>query len=127
MSLRKYLEEQAAAFNIGRVHMPQIDDQEDFLTYLRSKGISSAWNYHTVDFIKPIQVDIDQTKVAAMAQQTNLKPIIVSDMGYILDGHHRYFAAVMNDESNISTYLVNTGINQLLAIANEYVEEGSDE
>lgn len=128
MSLRKYLEEQAAAFNLGRVSMPQIEDQESFIDYLRTKDIDTEWNLHTLDFIKPIQIDIDQDKVIAMAAQTHLKPVIVSDMGYILDGHHRYFAHVLNDESVISTYRVNTGINQLLALANDYVEqEGSDE
>lgn len=128
MSLRKYLEEQAAAFNLTRVSMPQINDQENFLKYLLLNDVDAEWNLHPIDFIKPIQIDIDQEKVIAMTGKPNLKPIIVSDMGYILDGHHRYFASLLNDEDVISTYRVNTGINQLLALANDYVEqEGSDE
>lgn len=128
MSLRKYLEEQAAAFNISRVSMPQIEDQESFIIYVQSKGIDTVWGEHSIDYIKPIQTDIDQEKVIALAKKEILKPIIVSDMGYILDGHHRYFASILNDNETISTYRVNTGINQLLAIANDYVEqEGSDE
>lgn len=124
-SFRHYVNEKVAAFNIGRSSMPQIHDQEKFKSYLDSKSISHLSHNVPIDFVTPIQADIDQKKVQSIDLDKPTRPIIVSDSFYILDGHHRYFAHMLYDMDGIDVIQVDTGINQLLALANDYVEEGS--
>lgn len=110
----------AGGFNIARSEMPQIKDQEKFADYLESLGYEVMAIAISPTIIKPTQIEFDQSKVDAI-KGTQLAPIIVSDDYFVLDGHHRYFAALQNGDSNITVYYVSVGINKLLRHAYEFL------
>lgn len=111
----------AGGFNIARSQMPQIEDQEDFISFLEERGVGSLFISLATSVIKPTQVNFDQSKVDSM-KSGEIGSIIVSDDFYVLDGHHRYFAAVQSGNKTIGTYFVDAGINKLLKLAYEYLE-----
>lgn len=111
-----------SAFNIARSEMPQIADQEAFVQYLEFVGIPVEKVDSPLKTLAPTQVNFDQAKVDAIKPPYGT--IIVSDVGHILDGHHRYFAALADPEtSTISTYLCAAPINQLLKHAKDFLED----
>ena len=110
-----------SAFLIARMSMPQIKDVADFKSYLDNIGIDTEDMYGTVEVFKPTQFDYDQNKVDRIisSDMKNHKPIIVSQDYFVLDGHHRYYAALQS-ESPINILYVNLPINKLLKMAYEY-------
>lgn len=125
-SLRQYINEKLGVMNIGRNDMPQIHDHDKFLGFLTSRAITYTQGMYPVDKIIPIQADINQDKVQTI-NTIGMRPIIISNGWYILDGHHRYFASVLNDHDDIEAIEVDQDINQLLISANEYVDSGGSD
>ena len=126
-TLRQYLEEKVAAFVIPRAAMPQINDHEKFKEFLDKRGLYYA--YHE-DFpltrLTPIQVDIDLGKAAAINTKT-MPPIIIDVTGYVLDGHHRMYAALLEFADSVHVLQVDESINKLLVLGNEFMEEGASD
>lgn len=113
---------QHSAFNIARSQMPQIADQQAFVQYLDFVGIPVDQVDVPLKQLAPTQVNFDQAKVDAI--KAPYGPIIVSDVGHILDGHHRYFAALADPSvDSISTYQCADPINQLLKHAKDFLED----
>lgn len=128
ISFSQYVAEQSVTggFNIPRSQMPQIVDQEAFASYLVFAGIKVNKTTVNVAMLRPTQTEFDPEKVAAMAAPYS--PIIVSNDGYVLDGHHRYFAAMRDQQATgglntIEAYVCYEPINQLLKHANEFCNE----
>lgn len=124
LSFNQYVTEKTVigGFNIPRASMPQIADQESFARYLEFIGVDVRFVKSHLNFLKPTQTEFDQEKVDSM--QAPYGSIIVSNDGYILDGHHRFFAAVADpDHDSIDTYTCGVTINQLLAHAKDYLDE----
>jgi len=110
-----------SAYPITRSSMPQLD-ADDFKATLDFAGI--PYDVHNVDGTKlrPTQSDYDPEKVKAIL--SNLQdaaangkgdvgpPIITSNDGFVLDGHHRYIASTLADVP-IKTIQVDLPINQL--------------
>lgn len=114
----------AGGFNIARSEMPQIEDQEKFADYLESLGYDVMAVAISPKILKPTQIEFDQAKVDSIkGSKSDLQPIIVSDDYFVLDGHHRYFAALQMDVANIPVYYVGVGINKLLRHAYEFIEK----
>lgn len=122
LSFNQYVSEQSIAggFNIARSNMPQIADQTAFASYLEFLGITVVKGPVALPTIKPTQTEYDQAKVDGMTAPYG--SIIVSADGYILDGHHRYFAA-LRDQEEIDAHWCDVGINQLLKHANDYLSD----
>lgn len=109
-------------FNIARSEMPQIKDQEKFADYLENLGYEVMAIAISPKIVKPTQIEFDQSKVDALVGK-ELDPVIVSDDYFVLDGHHRYFAALQSGASNMTVYYVSVGINKLLKHAYEFLGE----
>lgn len=126
LTFREFLQERAilSAYNISRPSMPQIDDQEKFCKHLKNCGKSFIVSGARVAGIKPVQMEIDQDKVDAMAESDDLdsKPIIISKDKYIIDGHHRYFATKQSGKGNIQTIKLDMNLNDALRFATDYAE-----
>jgi uncharacterized protein (DUF1015 family) len=139
--LSQHLEEAISSFSgflLSRVQMPQIDDIEDFKTFLYENDIRFVSirleldNFLSKNIFKPTQTDYDENKVdriVADLENKNLdevKPVIFSEDGYVLDGHHRYYAAkklaLTRPHSKFPILKVNLPINKLLVSANQYQE-----
>jgi hypothetical protein len=122
LSFNQYVTEQSIAggFNIPRASMPQIADQEGFAKYLEFIGISVVKGPVALASIKPTQTEYDQAKVDSMTAPYG--SIIVANDSFILDGHHRYFGA-LRDQDEIDAYSCDATINQLLKHANDYLSD----
>jgi len=124
-SFNYFIKEQ---FSIARVNMPQIDDLEAFKGFVVSQGLDYSVNTDTVSHINPLQsVGEDEYKIRNICMSirkdpdsiVDMKPIIVSDDGYVIDGHHRYYAAIREDVK-IPYIVIHTTANKLLKIAYEF-------
>lgn len=118
-----------SAFGLPRSQMPQLKDIEQFKNYLTQLGITYSEDVGSMSLYKPTQVEFDEYKVRNInlewrrnpdsAQHT--KPVILSDDDFVLDGHHRYFAAIRANQP-IKYIQVSLPINKLLKLALEYTE-----
>lgn len=115
-------------FMIARTNMPQIEDTGDFLSYLESIEVGYTKHISSVRHFKPTQAEgFNEYKIRNISMDMrkdpdsipSMKPIIVSNDGYVLDGHHRYLAAI-REEENIPFIVVDTTINKLLKISYDY-------
>jgi hypothetical protein len=119
----KYL---SKSLGMSRKDMPQISSKHigDFVKYLNNKGVSVSPSVIDVSKIGMTQKDINVDKVKDLlgVEKSNLaKPVIISNDGYILDGHHRV-AALYNVDKNfkLKTIKVDLGIKDLLKAAGEF-------
>ncbi len=112
-------------FNIPRKDMPQIKDHNrgSFLQYLTDNGISYENKNILVKDYKISQGEIDIPKVLGIVSKGSPEnyPIIVSNDGFIADGHHRFVAKYVIDKSQyISAIVVDLPIVDLLKIAKQF-------
>ena len=117
------------SLNIPRSEMPQIKstDMQDFRDWLESQGVDSNEREVPCTKLMAIQSEINTDKINGMLKAKTIeelshsKPVLSSSDGYLIDGHHRWFALRVDDQSNtISTIQVNLNINELLKLAHEY-------
>ena len=90
------------SLGIPRSHMPQIDDKADLvLTKLKKEhGIKYTRKLKKISQLKPAQAEIRKSRVNSVikkikeggSKKKKLSPAIVSEDGYIIDGHHRWGA-----------------------------------
>lgn len=128
-TLRTFIKERTLVpfngFVIGRNQMPQIEYIDDFINFVDMQHIDCTKTSGTVGHLNPTQFEYDELKVKRImdefVEDNKMKPIIVSDDGYVLDGHHRYFAA---KELNVAIpyILIRLPINKLLKLAYNYME-----
>lgn len=103
---------------------------DDFKNHLTQENIKSFYKYQEVDDLKPIQGQIYFDKIIAAeikygaishTSENVHKTIITSRDGYIIDGHHRWVTAMMNDTTiKLKTLVVDMGIHELLTYARNY-------
>ena len=87
---------------LSRDLMPQISNPDDFISHLKNDGIESRLVKLHPDELKSSQMEFDNEKVHAMMAKPSKKPIIVSNDGHIMDGHHRWLAdKKMNRKTNV--------------------------
>ena len=80
--------------NQGRESMPQIPIEhfENFLEFLRTKGISYNKASVREKYLKASQQDHNPNKVKAIMKKDKIDPVIISWDDYVVDGHHRWLA-----------------------------------
>ena len=106
-------------FNIGREQMPQINEIEEFKSYLKFNGVNFIEKSFATRTIKPTQIEYDEEKVKNMDLIKD-KPIVISSDLMVLDGHHRYFKHIEEDEKMIFAIKVDLPINELLITCNNF-------
>ena len=124
----KYTKEQIEVPKIGmtfsRNLMPQIDSHkiDEYLKYLSDKNINHVKQKLPTKELKSTQMEFDKDKVAEMINnKASIKPIIVSNDGYILDGHHRWLADYNKDKNaETSAIVVNLPILELMRVSKYY-------
>lgn len=118
-----------SAYSLPRSQMPQIKNIEHFVNYAEHLGIEVETIISTVQNYNPTQFEYDKWKVNNIKMDwrkdpesiSSTKPILVSNDNFVLDGHHRYFAAAQTDVS-IPVVKLYLPINKLLKLALEYKE-----
>lgn len=96
--MKKNLKEEVdIGMTMSRDIMPQLPNIPSFLSFLDKKGIPHKKETLRTYNLKSTQSEFDMDKVQAMMYANDTKPIVVSNDGYVLDGHHRWMA---NDNSS---------------------------
>lgn len=97
-----------------RSEMPQISIFEDFIKDLTENGVMITTGKHSPEMFTPTQSEFNDEKVDAMIANDsfNCKPIIASNDGYVVDGHHRWKAAEKSN-SELSAHTVNMSIDEI--------------
>ncbi len=82
----------AGSSNITREKMPQIksDDLDEFLKYMKGKGVSTHLLEISAKSLKPIQKEFRQDRVDKLDERALKKSILISLDNRILDGTHRW-------------------------------------
>lgn len=115
--------------NLPRRNMPQVlqKDFEHYLDWLKQEGVGIEETEVNGASLSPSQLDINEDKVRQLIidNADNLNdPIIVSNDGYVIDGHHR-FLAILNKSLNkhyvpINAYKMDLPIHELIKITMKY-------
>ena len=107
---------------IKRNKMPQIatKDYPEFIDYLKDNGASFSKDTINPKLLKAIQGEFSDAGVLKALKKRKLdKPIIASSDNYIIDGHHRWIAA-MNTGVDVNIYRVNKPGKELLQLVNDF-------
>ncbi len=114
------------SLNVPRDQMPQIpsDQTANFLAELRNKGVQVDADTVRVGDLKPIQGELSKEQMAFIKELPPVKrgkPLLVSQDGYILDGHHRWGALVAeNPDHEIAAYIVDLPMQELLKAGRDF-------
>src|SRR5665213_1845789 len=113
--------------NLPREQLPQIKDHGSFRKWLTTNGIQHVSKDVEASALSPTQHDFDETKIKKIRKnlpEARKKPLTVSKSGHILDGHHRWRAALDEDpHGQFPVLMVNTSIQDLIAKARQYVAD----
>ena len=111
------------SLGIARSEMPQIrkHNYPEFLTELEIDGID--YKYIDVDAktLKPTQsyIDLERVRLIEEAPTYKDKPIVVSNDGYVVDGHHRwYFKKKIKDD--IPAIVIDLPVRELLSRSRDF-------
>ena len=113
---------------ITRDKMPQVksDDYEDYKKYLKDNGITLQTTDSRCKRFKPMQKEFSDQGVEKQLQRNkekgegiNPKPLLASSDSYIVDGHHRWLAA-LNSGHKVSILRANADGNKLLSLTLKY-------
>lgn len=112
---------------LSRSSMPQIDDdkQQDFHDYLEANGVSIEAGQVPIGTLRLTQNEINKMKVwKLMKAIRNKKPIgrvWVSSDNYVVDGSHRYVAALNIDgKQRMKVYKVNMPALEFVKLAKKF-------
>lgn len=95
---------ESGTLGISRSQMPQIkaESRGAMVNYLKSEGIESEKQTAIVSSLKPSQAEFSLEKVKSAIEFTGGdRSILVSNDGYVIDGHHQWLSKIPNDEINI--------------------------
>lgn len=114
-----------SGMTFSRKLMPQIpkEQHKKFFSYLRKENIK--WHEGTViaGTLKPTQDEFNLEKIANYILHRNVlgDHIIVSNDGYVLDGHHRWIVQYNLDKSaKVKAYIIDLPIVELMAMAKRF-------
>ncbi|ASM53702.1 hypothetical protein PNIG_a1554 [Pseudoalteromonas nigrifaciens] len=107
--------------NIPRSEMPQIkaENRGAMVNFMKARDIGNEKDEVQASSLKPTQQEFSPAKVKkAMEFEGGNRSILVSNDGYVLDGHHQWLAAREKGES-VKVTRLNAPIEQLVPLAKE--------
>lgn len=119
-SINEGLEIPKHSLNIGRALMPQLGkDFKGFLSHLKDHGHSHMYTKAYPEELKATQSEFSHPIIQKLIKtKPDLKPILVSNDNYILDGHHRWLAALnTNKDKKIPIVKLSSNILDSLRLA----------
>lgn len=120
--LKVYQPPEEETLGIPRRQMPQVrsDDYPEFLSYLKDNGASIEVDRVPAASLKPIQKDFSDAGVLkALQLRDREKDVIASSDNYIIDGHHRWLAAV-NTKNTIPIIRIDVPVQRLLELVKQF-------
>jgi len=112
----------ADTMGIPRNKMPQVatSDYPEFIDYLKDAGAGFTKETVPAKSLKAIQGEFsDEGMMKALRKRKLEKPVIASSDDYIIDGHHRWLAA-LNTGSDVVVYRVNKAGKELLQLVKDF-------
>lgn len=105
-----------APLNLSRDLLPQIDDIEDFVEFLTNNHINWYVEKIKICDIKSTQSEFNREKIENLKKNLpEIEPFILSNDGYLLDGHHRFIAMKeINPNQKVPIIHIKKGIMELL-------------
>jgi hypothetical protein len=127
LSFKQFTEElklPQKTLGVSRSIMPQVraKHMDTFIKHLKNNDVKVKQTVLNPKKLKAIQGEFDQEKIKINMEKLKtgpLKPIIVSSDNYVIDGNHRWLAA-MNAGVPIVAYKANTTGKTLLKITNKF-------
>jgi hypothetical protein len=129
LSFKKFVEEiivpkKSKTLGISRSVMPQVraKHMDKFIKHLNKNDVKVQKTILDPKKLKAIQGEFDKEKIKANIEKLKtgpLKPIIVSDDNYVIDGNHRWLAS-LNTGTPIIAYKANKNGIRLLKITNNF-------
>lgn len=122
-NLSEEIEIPKIGMTFSRALMPQIKGSKmaEFLSYLKNKDIEYKNARLPVKELRSTQSEFDLAKVDELIGQKNTGRIVVSNDGYIMDGHHRWLADYnYNKESKIDAIVIDLPILELMRVGKEF-------
>ncbi|ALS32687.1 hypothetical protein PTRA_a1480 [Pseudoalteromonas translucida KMM 520] len=113
--------QQSETKNIPRAEMPQIkaENRGALVNFMKARDISHEQDEVAAASLKPTQQEFSPAKVKkAMEFEGGNRSILVSNDGYVLDGHHQWLAAREKGEP-VKVTRLNAPIEQLVPLAKE--------
>jgi hypothetical protein len=111
------------SLRIPRSKMPQISkaNLKDYIGWLGKQGIATKEETVNPESLKPIQKTVNKDVAMMLPPDVNIpdRPMIISKDSYILDGHHRYFRALM-DHLPMNAVRVDSNMTDLLEKTKQY-------
>ena len=107
---------------ILRSVMPQIEDVDGFLRWLKIRGYHHRYLPISPAHLIPTQGEINlnrSVKLIELGLDTVTYPVLISGTNHILDGHHRWYAAeILKTKVECVKILVSTNV--LCRLAQSY-------
>jgi hypothetical protein len=110
---------------IPRHLLPQIPKEKlpEFVRYLDKEGIRVQKEDVPAKKLLPIQKHVNKEKVKSIIQDKDkaLKiPLIVTSDGYLVDGHHRWLAALVLQKETVNCLICECSLKDFLRIAHDF-------
>lgn len=113
------------SLGLSRDDLPQILNREDFIAWVRAQSLAVSYVPVPYASLTASQGEYNSEKVDNFGNSSLAyivgKPLIVSRDHYILDGHHRWLAAMEMLPSVVGwSYVVDLTFEELLALTKTY-------
>ena len=112
---------ESGTLNIPREQMPQVDAEHRgaLVQFLGARGITHESAEVPADSLKPTQAEFSPKKVEHFAGNPSGRSILVSQDGYVLDGHHQWMAKRAAGEP-VKVIRLNAPIQDLLRLTHQF-------
>ncbi len=106
---------------IPREQMPQIQasDRGAFVNFLNARGVEHQQEEVPADSLKPTQAEFSPKKVEHFAGNPSGRSILISQDGYVVDGHHQWKAA-RDAGQPVKVIRLDAPIQDLLRLAHQF-------
>jgi ParB-like chromosome segregation protein Spo0J len=114
---------------IPRKDMPQI---KDVMLAAAKVGADVVSKNVKLDSLKIVQKEFDDAKVASIAANLksptggNYRPIVVSQCGHLVDGHHRALAAMQLGHEHAPAHVIMADMETIMSALDESINEEMD-
>lgn len=114
--------QEMGTLGIPRAQMPQIkaEHRGAMTNFMNARGVEHAVEEVAADALRPTQAEFSPARVRqAMAREGGDRSILISEDGYVLDGHHQWLAKREAGEP-IKVIRLKAPIGDLIKLAHEF-------
>lgn len=107
---------------IPRKDMPQIDsdDYDSFKKFLDKNNIGVTMIELNPKSLRATQGEFDSKKIESGINKGKIRPIIISQDGFVIDGHHRWLQAINSNKNKMKAIEIGTSAKKALELAHKF-------